>query len=319
MNENEVNNNNQNNVVTPVEPVVSGTTPIVDNANVAGTTVSPVMSTPVEAVSNEQPYMAPHVDVFTVSANSANLETTKKKSKTGLIVIIVLLVVIALAVGGYVLYNGKEEKTSTGGTENNNTEVNKPAETPNNNEEVKGNLIEDVIISGHFCYGTDCTISLRLKDSKDYVNYEYNGQHLEFLTSLNHYEDYIKVNIYVTGEGENIEIVNYELFNKSTNAKIEGIATEAELRTVLGMYNFGTYTAEFTLVDIGNIGAGFNNDKSYTYRDYGFVDEKGIEYEMRYINPGSNLDALVEGNKYTVTFEVTEGTFKYEFTIKEIK
>ena len=127
------------------------------------------------------------------------------------------------------------------------------------------------------------------------------------------------VNIYTTGEGENITIVNYELFNKSTNAKIEGIATEAELRTVLGMYNVGTYTAEFTLVDIGMIGAGFNDDKNYTYRDYGFVDEKGIEYEMRFINPGSNLDALVEGNKYTVTFEVTEGTFKYEFTIKEIK
>ena len=318
MNENEVNNTNENNVVTPVDPVVSGTTPVVDNVPLAGGIVSPVMSMPAEPVSNEQSYMAPHVDVFTVASTPANVEPFKKKSNTGLIVIIVLLIAVALAVGGYFLFIGKEEKTSAGGTGNNNTEVNKPAETPNDNAAVNGNLIEDVIISGHMCIGTDCTISVRLKDIEGYVNYRYSGQNIELLKSLNDYKDYIKVNIYTTGEGENITIVNYEIFNKATNTKIEGLTTEAELRTVLGMYNVGTYTAVLTLAKIGMIGVGFG-DTEYTYRNYEFVDEKSNEYEMKYINPGSNLDALVEGNKYTVTFEVTEGTFKYEFKIKEIK
>lgn len=35
---------------------------------------------------------------------------------------------------------------------------------------------------------------------------------------------------------------------------------------------------------------------------------------MQYINKNGRL-SLVEGNKYTVTFEVSEGTFGYEFTI----
>ena len=310
MNENQV-NNNENSVVTPVEPVLSGNAPVVDSTSLTGVAEEPAISSTVGAGTNEESYMAPHVDVFTVASTSANIEPVKKKSNTGLIVIVLLLVVGALAVGGYFLFTGKEDKTSTGDT------VNKTEGTSNDNV-VNGTLIEDVEISGHFCYGTDCSISLRLKDSKDYVYYEYNGQHLEFLTSLNNYEDYIKVNIYVTGEGENIEIVNYELFNRETNAKIDGVTTVPELRTLLGMYNVGTYTAELTLVKIGRIGVGFG-DTEYTYRNYYFADEKGIEYEMRYINPGSNLDALVEGNKYTVTFEVTEGTFDYEYTAKVIK
>ena len=40
---------------------------------------------------------------------------------------------------------------------------------------------------------------------------------------------------------------------------------------------------------------------------------------MRYINPGKELESLVQEKKYTVTFEVTEGTFDYEYTIKAIK
>lgn len=323
-------------------PVVE-TTPVPEVAPVAETPVTPVVdAAPAAAVVSEtsegptviieeapegEHYVAPQVNASAVAETVVTEEATKKKSNTGLIIIIVVLVAVLLVVAGYVLFTGKENKPSTGGNENNNGEVNKPSETPG--EEVKpeekpsenaGTLAEDVRISGYMCMGTVCTISVRLKDAENSVDYKYSGQNVELIKSLSDYSKYIKVNIYVTGEGENITIVNYELFNKSTNEKINDVTTEAELRTVLGMYNIGTHTAELTLVEIGMVGAGFgDNEESYTYRDYDFTDEKGFEYEMRYINPGTDLDALVEGNKYTVTFDVSEGSFDYEYIIKEIK
>ena len=39
---------------------------------------------------------------------------------------------------------------------------------------------------------------------------------------------------------------------------------------------------------------------------------------MKYRNPDNSLN-LTEGNNYTVTFEVVEGTFDHEFNIKSIK
>lgn len=347
MNENELKNNtNENNVVTPVDPAVSEKTDTVstpeatqinepeivpsepevtttasDVTPVADTPVvqEPVVSetTPAEAASVEEPSTQPQVNVPAGDVNAANGKNINKKNNKGIITIVFLLVGVLLIVVGLVL-NGQEEKSSTDGKENNNGEVDKPAEKPNDNETVDGTLIEDVTISGYVCMSGKCTISVRIKDED--VNYNYSGPNVELVKSLKDYRDYVKVNIYVTGEGENITIVNYELFNKSTNAKIDGVTTEEELRTVLGMYNTGTHTAEFTLVEIGTTGYGFgDNQETYTYRDYKLVDAKGFEYEMQYINPGKELDALVKGNKYTVTFEVVKGTFDYEYTIKEIK
>ena len=39
---------------------------------------------------------------------------------------------------------------------------------------------------------------------------------------------------------------------------------------------------------------------------------------MTYKNPNTAL-SLIEGNYYTVTFEVIEGTLDYEFNIKSIQ
>ena len=66
-------------------------------------------------------------------------------------------------------------------------------------------------------------------------------------------------------------------------------------------------------------GFGYKDDKSYTYVDYTLVDSKNNEYEMKYIIPdGSKGLDLVEGNTYTITFEVAEDTFGYEFYIKSV-
>ena len=315
MNENELKNNtNENNVVTPVEPVVSentdtASTPEVTQINEPEVATPAVDETPaVETPVAEAPSVEPQTNASTTVENVVASETNKKKNNKKVIAIIILLVGALLVVAGFVL---------NGSTESNNSGADKPIEKPNT---TNGTLIEDVTISGHMCMGENCTFSVILKDEVDYVEYAYNGPNVELVKSLSDYDEYVKVNIYVTGEGENAAIVNYELFNKSTNEKIEGVTTEAELRTVLGMYNVGTHTAEFTMVEIGSVGFGFgDNDESYTYRNYTLADAKGYEYEMKYINPGTELDSLVEGNKYTVTFEVTEGTFDYEYTIKEIK
>ena len=315
MNENELKNNTiVNNVVTPVEPVVSentdtASTPEATQINEPEVATPAVDETPaVETPVAEAPSVEPQANASTTVENVIASETNKKKNNKKVIAIIILLVGALLVVAGFVL---------NGSTESNNSGADKPIEKPNT---TNGTLIEDVTISGHMCMGESCTIFVILKDEIDYVEYAYNGSNVELLKSLSDYDDYVKVNIYVTGEGENAAIVNYELFNKSTNEKIEGVTTEAELRTVLGMYNIGTHTAEFTMVEIGTVSFGFrDNNEGYTYRDYTLTDVKGYEYEMKYINPGKELDSLVEGNKYTVTFEVTEGTFGYEYTIKEIK
>ena len=80
----------------------------------------------------------------------------------------------------------------------------------------------------------------------------------------------------------------------------------------------GTHTDTFTLTEIGEPGFGFKDNNSYTYTDYKFTNSKGTEFEMKYINDSNSLN-LVEGNNYTVTFEVSEDTFGYDFTIKSVE
>ena len=47
------------------------------------------------------------------------------------------------------------------------------------------------------------------------------------------------------------------------------------------------------------------------------MNNENNEYEMRYIHSNGTIN-LVEGNKYTVTFEVAEDIFGYEFYIKSV-
>lgn len=140
----------------------------------------------------------------------------------------------------------------------------------------------------------------------------------ELFKTLGDYKDYIKVNIYYTSKGTEKTISNYKIYLKSNNEDISSIKTENELRNKIGLYTLGTHTDTFTLKEIGTLGFGFKGDVSYTYKTYIFVDNNNIEYEMKYINSNDDLN-LTEGNKYTVNFEVVDGTFDYEFNINSIK
>ncbi len=186
----------------------------------------------------------------------------------------------------------------------------------NNSSSTKdGILLEDVIVSGHSCFGSKCNISI--KKANDTIDYVLDVDNSDLIISLNNYSDYVKLDIYYTEDKKEKIIINYKIYLRSTNEDISNIKTEKELRDKLGLYSIGTHTASLTLLEIGKTGVGFDNDTSYTYIEYTFVDSKNNEYEMRYINP-KNIN-LIEGNKYMVTFEVVEDTFGYEFNIKSIE
>lgn len=178
-------------------------------------------------------------------------------------------------------------------------------------------LVEDVVVSGYFCMATKCNVSIESLGNSE--NYILDVQNQELIKILNDYAKYVKVNIYYIQKGYEKTIVDYKVLTKSNNEDISGVKNEEELRIKLGLYTLGTYTVDLTLKKIGTLGAGSNeNNESYSYITYIFIDDNNIEYEMDYINPDNTLN-LVEGSKYNVTFDVVEGMFGYEYTIKSIK
>ncbi|MGN1358004.1 MAG: DUF2628 domain-containing protein [Bacilli bacterium] len=187
--------------------------------------------------------------------------------------------------------------------------------TDNDNESVT--LAENVTVNGYSCFNLKCTVTI--EDSNNITDdYVLSVNNSELFNILGNYKDYIKLNIYYTQNGNDKTIVDYKILLKSNNEDISSVDSENELRDKIGLYSTGTHTDSFTLSKIGTTGIGLKDDTSYTYTSYTFVDSKNIEYVMKYINSNGTLN-LVEGNKYSVTFEVTEDTFEYEYIIKSIQ
>ncbi len=179
-----------------------------------------------------------------------------------------------------------------------------------------GTLVENVNVNGYNCFGSKCSVTIANDDGNS-EDYSLGIDNSDFFSKLGDYKDYIKLNIYYNQKGNDKTIVDYKIFLKSSDEDITSVKTENELRDKIGLYSIGTHTDSLTLKAIGTTGFGYDNDNSYTYTEYTFVDDKNNEYEMKYINNNGTLD-LTEGQKYNVTFEVSEGTFDYEFTIKSI-
>lgn len=198
-----------------------------------------------------------------------------------------------------------------------NITINDGSSTNDSSSSTSGTLVENVSVGGYSCFNSKCSVTIydSNNNSSDYVLKSNNS---DLFNTLGDYKDYIKLNIYYTQKGNERTIVDYKIYLKSNNEDLSNIKTESELRNKIGLYSIGTHTDSFTLTEIGTTGFGFDDDTSYTYTSYTFVDNKNIEYEMKYINSNGTLN-LNEGNKYTVTFEVTEGTFDYEYTIKSVR
>ena len=187
----------------------------------------------------------------------------------------------------------------------------------NNSSSTNGTLLENVSVNGYGCMGSKCNVTIETSDgnSEDYILGINNS---DFFNKLGHYKDYIKLDIYYNKKGSSKTIVGYKIYLKSTNEDISSASTESELREKIGLYSLGTHTETMTLKEIGTTGFGFVDDESYTYTEYTFVDSKNIEYEMKYKNDNGSSN-LTEGKQYSVTFEVSEGIFDYDYYIQSIK
>ena len=216
------------------------------------------------------------------------------------IALIVALIMVLVGVGSFLgdLFKG------TSAAEN------------SSSQDATGTLVENVSLGGYGCFGSKCTVTV--SENGNDVEYALKTWNNDLFTILGRYEDYIKLNIMYNQNGTEKTIVNYQLFLKSTNEDISSVKTEAELREKIGLFAVGTHTETLTLKEIGDTGFGSGDgEEPYTYTNYIFTDNNGVEYEMKYI--AEEELKLSEGNQYKVTFEVSEGTFEYEYTLKSIE
>ena len=193
----------------------------------------------------------------------------------------------------------------------------KDSNEEDDNTQVKETLVEDVMVNGYSCINTKCNITIEDANG-DTIDYTLKSGDAELFKILDSYNDYININIYYIISNNERRITKYNIFLKSNDEDISNVKTEEELRKKIGLYTLGNHTDTLTLTKIGKQGSGISGNETYTYITYTFTVSNEIEYKMKYINPNKNLK-LTEGKKYTVTFEVVEGTFDYEYKIKSIK
>ncbi len=322
---NDSNNNVVDNNITPqtnnvAEPVVgpqpSVEQPAVNPTPVSPTPVSPAPVTPEPANPlpvTEQPTMQ-EVQPQTFSlgnekpATEANDTSNEKKPMDKKMFIFIGLIIV-LAVVFVIVIMGKNKGSSSSSSA---TPVpgNPATAAPAN-----AATLEDVKIVGHQCINSKCNVNIG--DTENSVDYSLNVKNTDFFLKLNDYEDYVKINISYTDNGQEKTITDYKLFVKSSNEDITSITTEKELREKLGLYVEGKYTETFKVTEVGMQGFGTEGDENYTYNSYTLVDSKSHSYEMKYKNPPKDL-TVTEGKDYKVGFEVVNGSFGYEYYISSI-
>ena len=177
-------------------------------------------------------------------------------------------------------------------------------------------LIEDVSLEGYSCLNSKCNVTIATSDGSQ-EDYQLGISNTELFNKLGNYNDNINLNIYYVENGDNKVIVDYKIYKMTNKKDISNVSTESELRETLGLYSIGIHTATLTLKEIGTTGFGYKDDTSYEYTSYTFFNTDSNEYEMNHINNSEVLN-LIEGEQYTVTFEVSEGVFDYEYTIIKV-
>lgn len=178
----------------------------------------------------------------------------------------------------------------------------------------KGVLLENITISDYVCVESMCSYTFEDSEGK-LIDCDVSDDISQKLDLFDKYGEYIKLNIYIN----NNKMTKYEVFLKSNNEDITNILDENELRRKIGLYSLGAHTERLTLTNIGSHGFGMEDDKSFSYITYTFVNKDNHEFEMKYIlRSGLKEPDLIVGNSYNVTFEVKEGIFEYDYNIKSI-
>ena len=268
------------------QPVSNGQIPIAQPQNNIGPQPIPGLpsappSMPMNNM-NQQSYQ---------SNNQMNNSYRPVKSNN-MVIIIVVLLLIGVPAGYFILTN-----------------------MPKGSSDKK--LLENADLNGYMCLGSNCSVQ-EGDFTDDSGKYTLNTSNNELMEVLLDYKEYIKLDVYYTEKGNEKTIVEYKIYIKETGEDITSIKNEAELREKLGLYTLGTHTETLTVKKTKGSGAGFEGDNNFLYIDYIFTDSKQREYEMRYKYKSNPLN-LNPGSKYTVTFEVVDGTFGYEYNIKDVK
>lgn len=100
----------------------------------------------------------------------------------------------------------------------------------------KAIVLENVTITGHTCYGSDCTLTIKYLEQQK--KYYYNTENYDLLNALQEYSDYLILNIYYN-ETENEKIIgDYKLYLKSNNEDITNIKTAEELENKIGVKRY---------------------------------------------------------------------------------
>lgn len=230
------------------------------------------------------------------------------------ITLVVLFAMFAVGIGGMLgsLFNLSNWNITINGVDNNSISTKAMPKWP-------------VTIKGYHC-DDKCYVYIGKSEfSSDYDEYVFDADNYEFFISLVDYSDYVDIIIWHTKKGSENTIVDYKIYFKSNDGEITGkninAKTEAELRSKLGLYTYGTHTEPLTLKEIGKTGSDISvsmDDGEYYYSEYinyTFVDGKKNEYVMKYVIP-KDKSRLNLNETYNITFEVKKNTFgKDEFDI----
>ena len=140
------------------------------------------------------------------------------------IAFLIMIVVVTLQFGKEISKIKDQVNKQNGGviTEN---QKNEPGESDT--------YLEDVNLSGYMCMLSTCKVTI--SNGTNETTYQYNAPNSELFVELDEYSEYVKINIYVSGTGEEQKINAYELYSKTTNEDLTDVTTIEELNTRLGI------------------------------------------------------------------------------------
>ena len=140
------------------------------------------------------------------------------------IAFLIMIVVVTLQFGKEISKIKDQVNKQNGGviTEN---QKNEPGESDT--------YLEDINLSGYMCMLSTCKVTI--SNGTNETTYQYNAPNSELFVELDEYSEYVKINIYVSGTGEEQKINAYELYSKTTNEDLTDVTTIEELNTRLGI------------------------------------------------------------------------------------
>lgn len=247
-------------------------------------------------------------------SNDELIKLAQKSGNTSIAYIIIFIIINSILLSTFNSFIDLENKVSK--SENISiTSSLSTAESTNTNINLNEfESIKDAKVYGYSSFGKKTVLYV----GEDMEQYNCKLDNPEFLSVIKDYDE-LSLTIYYSEDNGTKTVEGYEIYNKQTNQKLENITDENSIRELLGYYVEGDYEEELLLIEADNIpGGGLDNDTSYSYYTYVFEtpDGKKLDFKYKiYENDEDKSKLLEENNKYKVKFNVTKGSFEYDYTI----